>query len=132
MSSNIKLTPQRKAIFDCIKKSSDHPTAADIIDRLAKDGYHFAYGTVYNSLKYLTEVGLIHELKLGDAASRYDGNTHDHYHLLCQICGRIDEVDEMLPSQWLDSIEKETNYALRSHQVILKGICPSCRESGKS
>jgi len=130
MSSELKLTPQRKAIFDVIKNSSDHPTAADVIDRLAKEGQHFAYGTVYNSLKYLTEAGLIHELKLGDAASRYDGNTNDHHHLQCQICGRIDEVGHLLPSQWLKNIEVETDYTIQSNQVILKGICKSCRESG--
>jgi len=129
MNLNVKLTPQRKAIFDVIKNSSDHPTAADVIDRLAGEGHHFAYGTVYNSLKYLTEAGLIRELKLGSAASRYDGNLDDHHHLQCRICGRIDEVDYSLPHEWLDGIEKDTDYTIESHQVIFKGVCRSCRES---
>jgi len=128
MNTNIRLTPQRKAVLEVIKNSNDHPTAGDIIERLARDGYHFAYGTVYNSLKYLTDNGLIRELKLGEGVSRYDGNLHDHHHLQCKICGKIDEVDYDISPQWLKDIEKETGFAIESHQVMLKGICPSCRE----
>ncbi|EFU43595.1 ferric uptake regulator, Fur family protein [Paenibacillus vortex V453] len=36
-------------------KSHDHPTAADIMNRLVEKGYNLAYGTVYNSLRYLTD-----------------------------------------------------------------------------
>ncbi|GGE37141.1 transcriptional repressor [Pullulanibacillus camelliae] len=128
MSSKVNLTPQRKAIYDVIRESSDHPTAAEIIERLKVKDLSFAYGTVYNSLRYLTEVGLVHELKLGDAASRYDGNVDEHQHIQCQICGRVDEVFTDVTKEWLNAIAKETDYTVKSHQVILKGICPQCRE----
>lgn len=129
MSSKVNLTPQRKAILETIKNSKDHPTAADVIDRLAKDGQHFAYGTVYNSLKYLTEAGVIRELKLGDAASRYDGNMDEHHHIQCRVCGKVDEIDSALPLEWLQNVERETDYTLELHQVIFKGVCKACRES---
>lgn len=56
--AKLNLTVQRKAILDVIQQSHDHPAAADIIERLRGKGFNFAYGTVYNSLRYLTDAGL--------------------------------------------------------------------------
>jgi Fur family peroxide stress response transcriptional regulator len=128
MSTKVNLTPQRKAILDVILSSHDHPTAADIITRLTEQGHHFAYGTVYNSLRYLTESHLVLELKLGDAASRYDGNTADHHHIQCTICGRVDEVVTQVPVSWTSQIQQETHYDIESTQVLLKGVCPTCQQ----
>jgi len=128
LSLKVNLTPQRKAIYDVIHESNDHPTAAEVIERLKDKDVSFAYGTIYNSLHYLAEVGLVHELKLSDAVSRYDGNVDEHQHIQCQICGRVDEVFTNVTKDWLSEIAKETHYIVESHQVILKGICPRCRE----
>lgn len=131
MSSKTYLTPQRKAVYEVIRESADHPTAAEIIERLRERGQNFAYGTIYNSLRYLTEARLIRELKLGDSASRYDATVDEHQHIMCQVCGKIDEVFTGLPEQWLKMVAKETNYAVdfpaHSHEVVLKGVCSSCR-----
>ncbi|WEG13003.1 transcriptional repressor [Pullulanibacillus sp. KACC 23026] len=125
---SINLTPQRKAILDVIRSAHDHPTASDIIARLNEHGLHFAYGTVYNSLRYLTEMNLIRELKLGDSASRYDGNTEEHHHVQCTICGKVDEVTTHPPLDWTSQIEQDTDYAIQTTQIIFKGVCPSCRQ----
>lgn len=61
----LNLTTQRKAVYDVVRNANDHPTAAEVMNRLVEQGYNFAYGTVYNSLRYLTEKELIRELKLG-------------------------------------------------------------------
>lgn len=136
MRSKVHLTTQRKAVYEVIRESNDHPTAATIIERLRDRGHNFAYGTIYNSLRYLTDVGLIRELRVGDAASRYDANVEEHHHIMCQVCGKIDEVNVTLPEEWLDAVAKETNYVvdapLTSHQVVLKGVCSSCRNSARA
>jgi Fur family peroxide stress response transcriptional regulator len=128
MSTKVNLTPQRKAILDVIQSSHDHPTAADIIARLTVQGHHFAYGTVYNSLRYLTDSHLVRELKLGDAASRYDRNTEEHYHILCTICGKVDEVVTQVPASWTSQIKLETQYNIEATQVLFKGVCPTCQQ----
>ncbi|MDF2934943.1 MAG: perR [Paenibacillaceae bacterium] len=120
------LTPQRKAILDVICASSDHPTAAEIMDRLRKRGSQFAYGTVYNTLKYLTETGQIQELRVGEAC-RYDARTEHHHHIQCTACGRVDEVFAPIPNEWAEEVARETGYLLDQDQLLLKGVCASCR-----
>lgn len=126
MPSKLNLTVQRETIYQIVKTATNHPTAADIMESLRQQGHQFAYGTVYNSLKYLTDVGLIRELKLGDSASRYDGQLMDHNHIVCRICGRVDEVFSTAPKPWVDTVASETGYAIDSHQVVFTGVCPSC------
>ncbi|MHA6482013.1 Fur family transcriptional regulator [Paenibacillus sp. strain BS8-2] len=124
--AKINLTIQRKAVFDVVQEAVDHPTAADVIERLRGGGYNFAYGTVYNSLRYLTDAGLIRELKLGEAVSRYDARTEDHQHIVCTKCGKVDEVLTELPASWAESVAKETKYVIDHVQVVLEGVCETC------
>ncbi|QQK81267.1 transcriptional repressor [Salicibibacter cibi] len=131
MSAKAYHTPQRQAVYEVIRESGDHPTAVEIMDRLRKRGQNFAYGTIYNSLRYLVDAEYISELKLGDNASRYDANIEDHHHITCMECGKIDEVYADLPKEWLDAVAQETNYAVDKpvnfHHVVLKGVCADCR-----
>ncbi|GIP38850.1 transcriptional repressor [Paenibacillus sp. J31TS4] len=125
--NKLNLTKQRKVILDLLQHSDDHPTASEIIERLRDQGHHFAYGTVYNSLKYLTEMELIRELKLGETASRYDARTDDHHHIVCKRCGKVDEVLTEVPAEWLKAVEQETAYRVDHAHVVLEGVCPACR-----
>ncbi|CAM4357092.1 Fur family peroxide stress response transcriptional regulator [Paenibacillus endophyticus] len=124
--NKINLTIQRREILEVVQHAPDHPTAADVIDRLKGKGFNFAYGTVYNSLRYLTDAGLIRELKLGEAVSRYDARTDEHQHIVCTVCGRVDEVLTELPSDWLKKVAAETSYKVDHVQIVLEGVCESC------
>jgi Fur family peroxide stress response transcriptional regulator len=123
----LNLTTQRKAVFDMVREDESHPTAAEIIERLRTKGYNFAYATVYNSLRYLTDNGLIRELKLGETASRYDARTDDHHHIVCSTCGRVDEVLTETPDFWMKSVADETAYTIQAAHVIFEGVCPACK-----
>ncbi|BBI31721.1 Fur family transcriptional regulator [Cohnella abietis] len=126
------MTVQRKTIYDLLTAAQDHPTASDIIEKLKAGGHNFAYATVYNTLKYLTEEGLIQELKLEGDASRYDARTEDHHHIVCTTCGKVDEVFIETPSEWLQSIAKQTGYEITEEQYLFKGVCEGCRNAKKS
>ena len=123
------MTVQRKTIYDILTATDDHPTASDIIERLKAGGHNFAYATVYNTLKYLTEEGLIHELKLEGDASRYDARTEDHHHIVCISCGKVDEVFVEPPTAWLSSISEQTGYEITEEQIVFKGVCEGCKNA---
>ncbi|CAM3919632.1 transcriptional repressor [Cohnella lubricantis] len=125
------LTAPRKLILDIVSESHDHPTASDIIDRLKHQGQTVAYATVYNSLRYLTDNGMIRELKLEGDASRYDARTEDHHHIVCTSCGRVDEILTGSPKNWLQEIEAETGYTITEEQLLFKGVCAECRTLNK-
>lgn len=123
------LTTPRKTILDVVSTASDHPTAAEVMERLKERGSQFAYATVYNSLRYLTEEGLIRELKLEGDANRYDARTEEHQHIVCTSCGKVDEVFTIAPPEWLQIISRETGYRIDEKQVLFKGVCAECRKA---
>lgn len=126
MAQKLNLTVQRRAILEVVQESHDHPTAADIIERLREKGYNFAYGTVYNSLRYLTEVRLIQELKLGESVSRYDARTEEHQHIVCTSCGKVEEVMAEIPQAWLDQVSDQTKYQIDHPHIVMEGLCEQC------
>jgi Fur family peroxide stress response transcriptional regulator len=126
MAQKLNLTVQRRAIFEVVQESHDHPTAADIIERLRNKGFNFAYGTVYNSLRYLTEVKMIQELKLGESVSRYDARTEEHQHIVCTSCGKVEEVLADIPQAWLDQVSEQTKYTIHHPHIVMEGLCDLC------
>jgi len=125
---NLNLTSQRKAVYDIVRGSEDHPTAAEVMNRLVEQGHNLAYGTVYNSLRYLTEKQMIRELKLGESASRYDARLDDHQHIVCEVCGKVDEVLTHVPEEWMNTVAKETGYTISHAHVVFGGVCQSCKK----
>lgn len=124
---HLNLTSQRQAVYDIVRESHDHPTAAEVMNRLVEKGQNLAYGTVYNSLRYLADKQLIRELKLGEAASRYDARMDEHQHIICEVCGAVDEVMSHVPPEWMDTVAKETGYSIGHAHVVFGGVCPACR-----
>ena len=124
--SGVRITPQRHAILEYLISSELHPTADDIYKALEGDFPNMSVATVYNNLRVFRNAGLIKELTYGDASSRFDFVTHDHYHIICDECGTI--VDFHHPG--LEEVEHlashVTGFKVNSHRLEVYGTCPSC------
>lgn len=129
---SLRITPQRRAILEVIRSSCDHPTAGDIYQRVVETLPGIAYGTVYNTINYLTEKKQVIELSIGDRASRYDGNVEPHHHGLCEQCGRLHDLSFELPSSVIKSMEAQSEFHVQDYHVLFRGTCCSCREANPS
>ena len=124
--SGVRITPQRHAILEYLISSESHPTADDIYKALEGNFPNMSVATVYNNLRVFRNAGLIKELTFGDASSRFDFVTHDHYHIICDECGTI--VDFHHPG--LEEVEHlashVTGLKVNSHRLEVYGVCPTC------
>ena len=125
-SGSRRLTPQREAVLRVIQQSDDHPTASDIFEAARRLRPSLSYATVYNSLKYLREAGLVREIAFGDGASRYDRELERHDHAICSVCGKL--VDFELPeaAQLLRAAARKSRFRAESVHLTLTGVCPDC------
>lgn len=121
------LTPQRAAVLEVIRASHDHLTAAEIFDVARKHLSSISYATVYNSLRYLKDAGLVHEISFGKGASRYDRVTERHDHALCTECGKLVDFDLDLTSELLRTAARRSRFKPESIHMTLRGLCPDCR-----
>ncbi|WP_136035709.1 peroxide-responsive transcriptional repressor PerR [Bacillus salacetis] len=124
--TGVRITPQRHAILEYLIHSMAHPTADDIYKALEGKFPNMSVATVYNNLRVFREVGLVKELTYGDASSRFDYVTTDHYHVICDECGKI--VDFHYPG--LDEVEQlashVTGFKVRNHRMEIYGTCDNC------
>lgn len=124
--SGVRITPQRHAILEYLINSIAHPTADEIYKALEGKFPNMSVATVYNNLRVFKDVGLVKELTYGDSSSRFDFTTHDHYHAICESCGKI--VDFQYPG--LDEVEQfashVTGFKVSHHRLEVYGLCPDC------
>ncbi|MCL6516537.1 transcriptional repressor [Alicyclobacillus sp.] len=132
MESHRPLTKQRELVYQTVLCGKDHPTAADILERLHAQGHRISYATVYNSLRYLTENGLLKELKVGESVSRYDARTEPHHHIVCRSCGRVDEVFTPIPEAFVLQVGEDTQYHIEEMDLVIHGLCSACKERNRT
>ncbi|MCX5808805.1 MAG: transcriptional repressor [Proteobacteria bacterium] len=126
---DMKLTPQRLAILDCLDGNTSHPSAADVFRAIALNFPTMSIATVYNTLETLKEKGVVKELGIDSDKKRFDPNPEPHHHLICLNCKEIIDVFSYFS---LDLQENEKcGYEIVGNHVDFYGICPKCKEKKK-
>jgi len=122
------LTRQRKVVLDVVRAGDSHPTASEVFEaaRQAMPGISFA--TVYNSLRYLKQAGLVREVAFGSGASRYDRETERHDHAICSECGTLVDFDLPGTIRLIQSAARASRFKAESVHLTLIGLCPGCRD----
>ena len=84
--------------------------------------------TVYNNLKVLIEEGFVSEIKVrNDTTTYFDFMGHDHLNLICESCGKIDDIDIEVPDVRVEAREK-SGYVITKCQTTVYGLCPECQK----
>ncbi len=89
----LRKTPERFAILARVLGMKGHFDAEGLHKALDSDGYHVSLSTVYNSLELFCECGLLRRHTFGREA-QYEVDLGSHFHLICESCGKIKEVDD--------------------------------------
>jgi len=124
------LTRQRRLVLDLVRVEDEHPTAAEVFEQASKAMPGISFATVYNSLRYLKDAGLIREIaSFGKSPSRYDSETYRHDHAVCSECGRLVDFDLPGTVELMRSAARASRFKAESVHLTLVGLCPKCRES---
>lgn len=126
--TSAKLTPQREAVLQVIRARNDHPTANEIFEAARAILPAISYATVYNSLRYLRETGLVREISFGDSASRYDGIIERHDHAICTNCGKLVDFDLNEAADLMRAAARKSRFKPERVYLTLMGLCPDCRD----
>ncbi|HEY3998372.1 MAG TPA: transcriptional repressor [Candidatus Xenobia bacterium] len=121
----LKVTPQRRAIFEALENNTQHPTAEQVHDMVRARMPDVALGTIYKVMQELVDMGELLELNFHGDRSRFDPNVSDHSHIQCQGCGRLQDVPQLFPSLSVPS-ELARGFRIDRHEVVFYGLCPEC------
>jgi Fur family peroxide stress response transcriptional regulator len=124
----LKMTPQRRMIVDYLQSATCHPTADDVL-KAVNDRYPMtSRATVYNTLNWLKEAGMVREVFEGGDL-RFDPNMGGHHHFVCRGCGRIEDVDCDLVGE-IRFCPLPGKQEVEVYEVTLRGLCVDCSKQG--
>jgi Fe2+ or Zn2+ uptake regulation protein len=124
---NSGLTKQRRAVLQVIRKSDGHLTANEVFEQARRLLPGISFATVYNSLRYLKNEGLISEIRFGADSARYDRTLERHDHAICNRCGKLVDLKLSIPDGLVKEAAKRSKFEARSIELTLRGLCPACR-----
>lgn len=121
-------TIQCSLVLDMVNKLQSHATADEIYDAIVQDHPHISRGTVYRNLNRLAEIGKIRKINIPGRAERFDHLCHDHYHVRCEKCGRIFDVDMDCVAGLEKQIKADHGFQFTGYDIFFKGLCPECQK----
>jgi Fur family ferric uptake transcriptional regulator len=127
-SHNLRLTPQRRAIFERAFDTHQHFTAETLFGWLKDAPSRVSRATVYRTLSLLVEGGFLESLDTGQGELRYEhvlGHRH-HDHMVCLACGRIDEFVDPRIEALQEEACRDRGFEMVSHNLRLFGYCRAC------
>lgn len=123
----MKFSKQRELILNAVKDNTVHPTANFIYDYLKKDNPNLSLGTVYRNLSQLVNHGYIQKVSMPGLPDRFDANVIEHNHMICDVCGNIQDIHSDILKNIPSAISNELDIEITSCTVILHGICKNCK-----
>jgi Fur family zinc uptake transcriptional regulator len=125
----LQMTPLRLNILAILGESAAPLGAYAIIEALAKrEGKSIAPPTVYRTLEFFLEHGFLHKIESRNAYAPCEhlGHAHQGVLLLCEKCGRSDEVEDLALTGALQQTADRVGFLARRRMIELVGLCRDC------
>ena len=125
--SGIRLTTQRRAILDYLASTDIHPNAQQIFQEVQRTHPEISLATIYNTLKRLVDLGLLKILEV-EPDNRYETNLSQHINLICDICGKIQDMHGGLTIN-PEEVLHRFGFQVIDSRMEYHGVCSTCRDS---
>ena len=120
----------RRAVVSVLARRDCCLTVPEIADSLRTRGREVGIASVYRVVDLLAEKQLVQKIDLGDGRAHYErvepADEH-HHHLVCNDCGRVEPFADAELEAALRRVERDTGFAVASHDVLLRGACDDCK-----
>ena len=126
---HLRKTPERFAILDKAMSLQGHFGVDLLYESMDKSGYHVSRATIYSTLELLVDSGLLIRHVFGSRKTLYEIALGSHFHLVCNACGKIREIEE-------DQFERMALMDLEGFtptycSTMVYGICGDCAKTPK-
>ena len=122
-----RMTSQRMAILHALRQAGTHLSPREVYKQAKQALPTLTEPTVYRTLEFLAENGLVRQAHTGNGHLRYEIAGNDHHHIVCRICGAEIEVDHTLLEQLYRTLESTSGYVRIDNHMTFFGLCPDCQ-----
>ena len=110
-------TIQKNIILETVCNLKKHPSAEEIYLEIAKENPTISRATVYRNLKQMAEKGDILRIEVPNSSDKYDFYTENHYHIKCNKCGKVYDVD--IPYLDVLDLAEDKNFKISWHNYFM-------------
>ncbi|MBV8471917.1 MAG: transcriptional repressor [Hyphomicrobiales bacterium] len=128
-SKGLQLTALRRRVMTILSESEAPLGAYAIIDEMRRiEGKPVAPPTVYRTLDFFLENGFVHKIESRNAYApcAHFGHAHQGVLLLCEKCGRSDEIDEPALDRLIEQAAARAGFVAHRQMIEVQGLCPAC------
>lgn len=123
----LKQTKPRLGVIEAIR-IADKPVDVSYLEKyLNKRKIQADQATIYRILTLFSEKGLIKKIELKEGKFRYEIAGNDHHHIICESCGKIEDISDCSLEGLEKNIAKKKGFSINSHSLEFYGICSNCK-----
>ncbi len=127
-NAGLKVTPQRSTIFAMLAATDSHPSPEEVYSAIREITPSISLATVYKILELFNVQGFIRRVSTLDQVRRYDANVEPHHHLICSVCGKIQDVElKTVAAAKPPPLPKTADFQVSGMEVQYHGTCGQCR-----
>ena len=128
----LHMTPLRLSVLSILAENPAPLGAYAIIEELSKrERKPIAPPTVYRTLEFFLEHGFLHKIESRNAYTRCEhlGHAHQGVLLLCEKCGRSDEIEDPAISKALQRTADRVGFLAHRRMIEMVGLCRGCGQA---
>lgn len=130
-SRGLNVTHPRRVLLALLTEIRSHPSPDTIIRELDRRGESLPPATVYQNLQILSLHGLLNRFLDAQGLSRFDAEPGPHSHLICKVCGKVENLDERAEAGLIETPalcdQAGEEWEVHPGSMHIFGLCPSCR-----
>ncbi len=128
-----RVTRPRRAVWRALMDADDHLTVEEIAALVARRQPGVNLASVYRSLALFAQLDLVRESRLGDEdVTRWElAHPDEHFHLICDSCGRVDHHAGDLVARIIEHLRSGHGFDARSVDLSVVGRCAFCAADGE-
>jgi Fur family transcriptional regulator, ferric uptake regulator len=123
-----RMTPQRRAIVSEVMGTRGHISPQALVQRVKDRLPGVNDSTVYRTLDLLEDMGVLSHAHLASGAAYHHARHHDHVHLICERCGRTDQLPVAATEPVQKIVSEKTGFLPDFTHFAISGLCARCRD----
>lgn len=138
-TQGVRFTVLRQQVYELILKANRPIGAYDLITELqqtrhqsqdkAESSKNVAPPTVYRSLEFLLQQGLIHQLTSMNAyiPCCHPRSKHSAAFFICEVCEHVQECSSLPVQEVLNYAKNDVGFMVSQSVIEMRGTCRSCQ-----
>lgn len=127
--SGLSFTPLRREVYALVCRHDNPVGAYELLDELRTRRAKAAPVTVYRSLEFLVNAGLVHRVSALNAytACHRPAPGHGGLLLVCGECSNVIELEDARLEQRISQTARDVKFETSADLVEVRGLCEECR-----